>query len=97
MIFMLHSGRALEESGTFPGKHMVICWPCWALVCLCMMSCVWELWSLYDRVLHITTPLLVLLHDTALFTALAPRSVVIRYAVHSNIRVLLRTCSVVRS
>jgi len=37
-----------------------ICCPCWAPVCLCTMSCVWELWILYARVLHITALLLVL-------------------------------------
>jgi len=42
------------------------------------------------------TPLLDQLHDTALCAvALALRSVVICYAVHSDIRVLWRTCSVV--
>jgi len=45
---------------------MVICCPLSALVCLCTMSCVWELWILYARVLHITTHLLVLLRDTVL-------------------------------
>jgi len=50
---------------------------------------------LYVRVSHITTPLLVLLHDKALYTvAIALRSVVICYAVHSDICVLWRTCSV---
>ena len=66
------------------------------LVCLCTMSCVWELWILYARVLHITTPWLLLLHDMALCTvALALLSVVICYAAHSDIHALWSTCSVV--
>ena len=96
MIFILHGGRALEEFGTFPGKHVVICCPCWVLVCLCTMSCVRELWILYAPVLHITTPWSVLLHDMALRTvALALRSVVICYAAHSDIHAPWSTCSVV--
>jgi len=44
MIFMLHGGRALEESGTFPGRHLLpllsACSPVHDELCLRVMNLV---------------------------------------------------------